>query len=391
MRFARFPAWSFAAATIVLGGLTSVFIIVAPLRGDAPIDLFGPIPLVVMAAVGALVASRRPRNPMGWLLLGIAFFLVAQAFAQRYARYAYTGHHQLAGAKFAAWFGVWSWMPAFGCLTLVFMLFPTGRALSARWRFIVVGSAALVAAIPFAALPSLINSGRTLLLAPSPAEVPHAHALALIGQGGLQSLLVIGIVTLFVRWFRSRGTERQQMKWFVLGASLLALAVVVVFASSLVLHTDDPTSTPIAGASLLLGFSAISVATGIAVLRYRLYDIDRIISRTVAYVAVTGVLGSLYVLLALVPPSLAGARNVPSWLIALVTLVVAVLFRPVRRRVQDVVDRRFNRARYDQAQTIELFASRLRDDIDLEALRGEIVAVVGRTMQPRHISLWLRS
>jgi hypothetical protein len=230
-----------------------------------------------------------------------------------------------------------------------------------------------------------------MVLAPSTADVPHASALNAVAEIGINAIVAVGVIMLVVRWFRSRGFERQQMKWFALGAIVLLMAFAGIFVVATVLHNDDPVDTPIGAALQMIGFIAIALAIGVAVMRYRLYDIDRIISRTVAYLLVTGLLAGVYVLLAIVPPSLAGSSGVPSWLIAVVTLFVAMLFRPVRRRVQDTVDRRFNRARYDAAQTIDAFTSRLRDDIDLDALQIEIRDIVGRTMQPQHLSLWLRS
>jgi len=378
------------AITFALGVLTSAFVAIAPLRGEHFIDLLGPLPILAMTVVGGLVASKRPQNTIGWLLIGIGFFLVGQGFAQRYSRYVYEAHHPLSGAHFAAWFGTWTFMPAIGFLALVFMLFPTGRPLSRRWRPLVLLSSAVVLAIPFLALPSLQNSGRKLLTAPSTAELAHAKFLTVAGEGGLQALLAIGIVTLIVRFIRSRDLERQQMKWFVLGAVVLVGSVALVFAASSFLHTDDPVDTPIGEVSMLIGFCAISVATGFAVLRYRLYDVDRVISRTVSYALITGLLAGIYVVVALVPTAIFGAAHIPSWLVAAGTLIAAALFRPGLRRVRAVVDRRFDRTRYDTALTIEQFASRLRDDIDLDTLRAEIEAVVGRTMQPRHVSVWLR-
>jgi hypothetical protein len=391
VKYVRFLAWPLATLTFVVAVATPVFEFVAPLRGDGLSDFVGPLPMTVVAVVGALIATRRPRNAVGWLFLAISFLLVAQAFAQRYARYDYLGHHLLPFARLAAWFGYWSFIPAIGCLGLVFMLFPTGAPVG-RWaRPLVALSVLLVAVTPILALPSLADPGRLMLLAPSTAEVPRAGALNIVGELGINVIVLLGVVMIVVRFVGSRGIERQQMKWFTLGALVLALSFVAIFVSAAVLHNDDPVDTPIGATAQMIGFCAVAITIGIAVLRYRIYDIDRIISRTLAYVIVTGSLVAVYVLLAVVPPSLAGARNVPSWLIALVTLVVAVLFRPVRRRVQDAVDRRFNRARYDAEKTIEMFASRLRDDIDLDTLQGEIHEVVRETMQPRHVSLWLRS
>jgi hypothetical protein len=391
VKYSRWLTRTVVAVAFALAAMTAAFEILVPLRGEHFTDFVGPFPMLVVAVVGAVVATRRPRNAIGWLFLILASVLIAQAFAQRYARYVYIGHHAFPFARLAAWFGMWSFIPAIGCLGLIFMLFPDGRSL-ARWTRPVVASSVLtVASTPILALPSLSDPGRLMLLAPSTAEVPHAGALNVVGEIGINLIVGAGVITLVVRFIMSRGVERQQMKWFAFGAVVLFVAFAGIFVTSSVLHTDDPVDTPIGAAFQMIGFIAVAVTIGIAVLRYRLYDIDRIISRTVAYVLVTGVLAGLYVLLAIVPPSLAGSGGVPSWLIAIVTLLVAMLFRPVRRRVQDVVDRRFNRARYDAAQTIEAFSSRLRDDIDLDALLVEIRDIVSRTMQPRHVTVWLRS
>jgi hypothetical protein len=211
-----------------------------------------------------------------------------------------------------------------------------------------------------------------------------------ISQGTLQILLAVGLVTLVLRWFRSRGVERQQMKWFAFGAAVLAAAVVVLLVVSNVQHTDDPTSTPVGVASLLLGLSAVSAAVVVAVLRFRLYDIDRIISRTLSYAAITVVLGGAFALIALVPTALIGSHTkTPQPLIAAATLAVVALFRPVRRRVQNAVDHRFNRARYDAERTIDAFATRLRNEVEIDTLRAELLALVTQTMQPERVELWL--
>jgi hypothetical protein len=370
--------------------LTVVFMALAPLRGERVSDFVVPLPIVVVCVIGGLVAAKRPGNATGWLLLAMATTLIAQGFAQRYARYAYLGHHKIPLARLAAWFGAWSFIPAIGALGLVFMLFPSGRALSKRWRPIVIGAVLILAAVPILALPSIADPGRVLLLAPSVAEVPHAGGLAVLSGPGIMAVVAAGALTLVVRWFRSRGVERQQMKWFAFGAVILIASFAFIFLVSSALHTDDPVDTVPGALAQFVGFSSIAVAIGVAVLRHRVYDIDRIISRTATYAVVTALIAALYVLVVLVPTTFVAHGHTPPWLVAVGTIVAAAAFRPVRRRVQNAIDHRFNRRRYDAAQTIETFAGRLRDEVDIDEVANDLAAVVHRTMAPAHVSVWIK-
>jgi hypothetical protein len=345
-----------------------------------------------LATVGAVVASRQPRHPVGWLLL-LAFGVLGQgSFAVAvYADYGLLGRP---GALPAAWLAA-RYFPAtaataFACLSFILLLTPTGSlpSASARWRWWAI----LTAATPIALLV-------TVALAPRPEDQRYqspASPFDLHGYGGallaayqvafavIFGAVVVAAASLVVRFRRARGTERQQLRWVALAAALVALLFLIVLAGvaigapALVDPGDAGTAALVV---LTLGISA-------ATLRYRLYDLDRIISRTVAYALLTVLLGGGYVVVVLGLGQLVGRQS--SLVVAAATLTLAALFRPARRRVQELVDRRFNRRRYNAAQTIQAFTARLRQQIDLNSLTGELLAVIDQTMQPTRASLWLR-
>jgi hypothetical protein len=216
-----------------------------------------------------------------------------------------------------------------------------------------------------------------LVVLPKSVDLLSVLSLGLVAVAGIGS-----IVGLVVRYRRSRGDEREQLKWFVFAG--VATAVLYV----------GLTAEVKAGALQALGFIAIPLlpaATAVAVLRYRLYDIDRIISRTVTYTLVTALVAGVYVLVVLVPTTVLGHGHTPPWLVAVGTILAAAAFRPIRRRIQNAIDRRFNRSRYDAAWAIEAFSARLRDEVDIDELTNDLQALVRRTMEPEHISVWLRS
>jgi hypothetical protein len=267
------------------------------------------------------------------------------------------------------------------------LYFPTGRLLSPRWRPVLwLGIAYLGAAV---ASNALLPGPGVWLAGVRPARNPVVYLpaakplLDVIGVAGLCLLPGIGgaVAALVVRFRRSRGIERQQLKWFTYAAALAPLPFlvyeVVPGAFELLLAVTLP---------------LVPISVGIAILRYRLYEIDRIINRTLVYGLLTAVLGLGYVAGSLVFVLMAGAgTDPPSWLVAAATLVAAAVFRPARRRIQAVVDRRFNRRRYNAAKTIQAFSTRLRKEVDLDTLSSEVLAVVDQTMEPTRVSLWLRS
>ena len=343
--------------------------------------------VVIAATVGAVLASRRPAHPVGWLLLTLALSVTASGVADGYARY---GLMARPGALPAArWVAVYSPATLFMglvCVGFVLLLTPTGSLPSPRWRW----WARLAAAAPAGLLVAL-TVGPGLVIPPYEAAVDPVAVPALAGAVRLTIAvafvltvggLAVGAWSLVVRFGHARGIERQQLRWIAFAAALTGVAAAVVLAGMALGAT----------VMLLLGIGVclaiLPLATGAAVLRYRLYDLDRIISRTLAYGLLTLLLAGGYAVVALALGQLLGQDS--SLAVAAATLTMAAAFQPVRRRIQQTVDRRFNRRRHDAARIIEAFGVRLRDQVDLDALHGELLAVVDQIMQPARASLWLR-
>jgi hypothetical protein len=341
---------------------------------------------VSAAAVGALVASRRPAHPVGWLLLGVGLGLVVTELIQAYVDYGLLARPgSLPGARYLAGFAYSTVLIWLSCAGFVLLLTPTGKLPSPRWRW----WARLAAAAPvMIVLGSVVQPDP---LAPdyhgNPLAVPAlARVLVVPAVAGVVIVVVallVGATSLVVRFRRARGVERLQLRWLAYAAALAAGLLLVALFSGFLLGNDDLTF-----ASSSLGVALLPLATGAAVLRYRLYDLDRIVSRTLAYGLLTVLLGGGYAAVVLGLGQLAGRDS--SLVVAVATLAVAAAFQPARRRVQAAVDRRFNRRRYDAARTIAGFSARLRQQVDLDTLTGELLGVVEQTMQPTSASLWLR-
>jgi hypothetical protein len=337
--------------------------------------------------VGALIVAHRPGNAIGWLFTASALLAVTGALAVEYAVYAFlTRPGWLPGAIVAAWYASWTWfLTVFLAFVFTMLLFPTGRLLSPRWRPAAWLAVAVAAAFTvLAALqPSLDVDGQVVAnpIGVAGLEDPEESALGTALLDLLLLLAVAAFVSLVMRFRRSRGEERQQLKWFTYAGALVPLValgdVLPVALSNLVF-------------AAVIAF--LPVAAGIAILRYRLYEIDRLINRTMVYGLLTALLAGVYAGMVLVLGQLFGGvgDEPPSWAVAGATLAVAALFQPARHRIQQTVDRRFNRRRYNAAKTIEVFSSRLRDELDLDTLSAELLAVVDQTMQPTTASLWLR-
>ena len=342
------------------------------------------------ATVGAVLASRRPRHPVGWLLLALALSLIATAAAAQYLTWGLLVRPgALPAARSVALYYPATGFTALALIGFILLLTPTGSLPSPRWRWWARG----MVAAPVVLL--LVGT-----LAGGPLD-PRYQALGgpfdLRGLGGLllvANQLALAVTTLAVvvaagslvgRFRRARGTERLQLRWVALAAVLVALAGVVVLAA---LAIGVPGATTLLSGAAGFCIAVLPVATGAAILRYRLYDLDRIISRTLAYGLLTVLLGSAYagVVLGL-------GRLLPqssNLVVAGATLAVAGVFQPARRRLQQAMDRRFNRRGYDAANTIAAFSARLRQQVDLDTLTAELLAVVEQTMQPTRASLWLR-
>jgi hypothetical protein len=342
--------------------------------------------VVSAATVGAVVASRRPAHPVGWLLLALGAWLVANGVTYGYTNYgllARPGALPAAAHVAASTAGIT--VPMLVCIGLILLLTPTGSLPSPRWRRWAGLSvaAAVLGLLAWVPLP-LEGLYRSI---PNPLAVPAALAGPLLVvawvASGLSALAIpVGAASLLVRFRRARGVERQQLRWVAVAAVLSALAALLLLAG----HTMGINAlVNLAGPAFVV---LLPLAIGAAILRYRLYDIDHIVSRTLAWALLTMVLGLGYagVVLGL-------GRLLPkgsSLVVAAATLTVAAVFQPVRRRIQAAVDRRFNRRRHDAARTIQAFSGRLREEVDLDTLTGELLTVVEETMQPTHASLLLR-
>ena len=382
-------AWSMLAVFVVslVAGLI-LAVANGTLRQDAGNQVLLLVGFSAFMVVGALIVAHRPGNAIGWLFSAIALLAFTGQLASEYATYAYaTRPGSLPGATLAAWYGSWPWWLVVA-LTLVFtpLLFPTGRLLSPRWRPV-----AWLAGVTTAVLTA-VTSLRTELGTVEDQVVANPIGVAAVGNPEKSPMIPVLIVllgvlataavgSLVLRFRRSRGEERQQLKWFTYASALLPLA-----------GLDDFLPAPVG--DLLFGVPIVflPVAAGIAILRLRLYDIDRLINRTLVYGSLTAILGLVYTGVVLVLGQVFGGvtEDPPSWAVAGATLAVAALFQPARRRIQEVVDRRFNRRKYDAAETIDTFGARLRDQVDLDTLSTELLAVVDQTMQPTRVVLWLR-
>jgi hypothetical protein len=342
-----------------------------------------------------VVVSRQPRNTIGWLCCIVGLLGTLGGFAEEYARYVLGPRHgSLPGGVVMTWLTLWVgplWVGL--AFTLLLLLFPTGRLPSRRWRPVAWASVVCVAAGcavlaltpgPMAKVPS--QPRNPLGIERAAATLDRIQALLNVC---LALLVLASAASVVVRFRRAGGVERQQLKWLAYGAGQLAL----LLGSGLGLG-DLWERVPQGVSDLVFGvsFAVIPVAIGIAILRHRLYEIDRLIHRTLVYGLLTALLSAVYAGLVLGLGQLFGrvGAKPPSWVVAGATLAVAALFQPARRRIQQAVDRRFNRRRYDAAKTIEAFSARLRDQVDLDSLTADLLAVVDRTMEPTQASLWLR-
>jgi hypothetical protein len=395
----RFRVASPAIWVIVLGGLAALSLApMIPLSFLAHQVFNGVVPLVIgvpCAAVGVLVARRQPRNPIGWLFLVIAvgLFLGTDGGVYGYLDYR-LGHHLPLAPVGVVLEQVWG--PGLYLLFVVMLLFPDGRLPSRLWRWALGAYCALYAA-------------QLVALAVATAGAMIGHPIRIDSTGGLSAtdnpvgwyktvlhgvdiaLLVLSVSFIgrqVLSWRRSSGERRQQLKWLATGAAVTVASVVIAVPFS---SAGAPTTLlQWVGGLAWFGVAALPVCIGVAILRYRLYDIDRIISRTLAYAIVTGLLIGVYAgIVLLATQALPVSLSTPV-AVACATLVAAALFNPLRKRVQRIVDRRFNRARYDADKTVAAFAARLQDAVDLDAVQDDLAGVVHQALEPAHVSVWIR-
>ena len=368
--------WGLAAALMVAGFAVNP---VQVLTGEPGILL---VLSLVFVTTGAYLAGRRPANPVGWLLLGWGMVMAFGCFTGAYVdRGLVRDPGSLPGPSWVGWAEGVVWHPAFALLAFLLLLFPHGRLPSRRWRPFAWFTVAVYLTLSLAAA---FAPGAVELYYPEatpPVRLPISGlADVVFGWLLVGQLLVLAtaLVSLVLRLRRASGEERQQVKWFV----YTVVTVVLVFV----------TTTLILGAGYLFPiFGLIPVSVAVAVVKYRLYDIDRLINRTLVYGLLTALLVGVYAGLVflfgvVLDPVIRGS----SLAVAAATLAVAALFQPARRRVQGLVDRRFNRRRYDATRTVAAFSGRLRDQVDLDTLATELLAVVDHTVQPATSSLWLR-
>jgi hypothetical protein len=390
-RTAAWLAWTACALSLALTALT-VLLIVLLLRSDTPIYYYWLETSMVAlgySTVGAIVASRLPESPIGWLFCAIGLIFGVSHFSAEYAAYALlVPSRSLPAGETFAWLTSWVWVFGLGLIVFLDLLFPNGRLPSARWRWFArfTAIALLPAAILAALSPGLITSS-TLI---NPLGIEGLPNLTMPVQAFMYALVVVGASSMLARLRHAGRIERQQVKWF---AYATAVAISGVILKNTVYPAVGVTWVWWVGLVLTtVGVVSSPVAMGIAIFRYRLYQIDLIINRTLVYGSLTTVLAAVYlggvVLLQYAFRALTGEGS--QLAVVASTLIIAALFIPLRRRIQGFIDRRFYRRKYDARQTLEAFSAKLRNQTDLDALSDDLVGVVRETMQPAHVSLWLR-
>jgi hypothetical protein len=394
-------SWALSVALVPVGfafGLLALSASLPPGREPIlPQIVVVSVLLLAYGTVGVLIASRRPGNAIGWIFCAVGLALAVASAASGYADYGLYGDGDaLPAAELAAWLSVWLNIVVLSVAPcLLFLLFPDGRPPSARWRPVVWLVAAAGGGIFFtlAFSPGELDE-YTYPGLPNPLGVGGAVGDVLstvesTGNGILPIAVLVSISSMIVRFRRSSGRERLQLKWVAYTAALTAASFLVSFV------LPEPVPQAIQDAVFLLGvvaFAAIPIAAGIAILRHRLYDIDVLVNRTLVYGLLTLSLAVVYVGGIVLLQGLFHALTGQESQLAVVasTLMIAALFGPLRRRVQGFIDRRFYRRKYDARKTLESFSARLRDETDLETLSEDLVAVVRETVQPAHARLWLR-
>jgi hypothetical protein len=385
-------AWGAWALTLLVSLLTLFFASRNAPSSSSWDTVLLPVVILAFSTVGALVASYRPGNAIGWLFLSGAFLWTAGELALEYGVYTLiTDPVASPAGAWAAWFGAWArgtgW---FLIVTFLLLLFPTGKLPSSRWRPVLWAAVGLILVYTVSSWLSPESNDVRLESVSNPTglEFGSVGVLYEIVNSVFPLLIVASGAAVIVRFRRSRGDERQQLKWFTYAVTVMT--VVFVFWFSLALAgLVEPSSlmydVPIIG---------LPVATGIAVLKHRLYDIDIIINRTLVYGSLTAILAGVYFGGVTASQSLlrtlTGQERLPQLAVVASTLVIAALFNPLRRRIQSFIDRSFYRSKYDAARTLEGFSKKLRDETDLQALSDDLVGVARETMQPAHVSLWLR-
>jgi hypothetical protein len=396
----RVPLARPATAWLLGGLLLALAIASVPLSRLAHQSLNssgGSVPVWISAAygvVGVIVASRKPGNPLGWIFLLVGVFLALSEDASFYMVADYRLHHGGLPFGWAAVLTQPGWAPSITLLGVGLLLFPDGRLPSRRWRWLLwtyivvaalwIGAALVLSVGDLAGHDVRVDSGGNLVALSGRISGPSAWfgVVQLVFFPLLALCWLLSAASQVASYRRSSGERRQQLKWLLTGAVAGVAGLALSFALpgawfNGVLHT----------VAALIGLLALPVSMGVAVFKYRLLDIDRILSRTLAYAIVTGLLIGVYAGLVLLATRVLEVHGTVA--VAAATLAAVALFTPLRRRVQRIVDRRFNRARYDADRTVAAFASRLQDAVDLDSVGDDLVATVRTSLEPAHLSVWL--
>jgi hypothetical protein len=368
--------------------LAAAAVVLRALAGQLSIGITAGVVIVLtFAGVGLVIAWRQPGNPIGWMMVVFTLVYVLGGAANYYAVLFYRlGHHGLPLAALALLLSAVQ-VPSFAMVPVVILLFPDGRVPGRRWRGAVrayAGLVALVMALILAEAAAAL-AGHSVRLSPTGNLTSSSHLAQWLANPPAWLIVpVIGAIVIIglsfvghqvLSWRRAGGDRRQQLKWLACGGAVAAASLILAAA--------------VGAAGLLAGLAALPVGIGVGILRYRLYDIDRIISRTLAYALVTGVLAGVYAGLVLLATKVLTVHTPVA--VAVATLAAAALFNPLRRRMQNIVDRRFNRARFNADRIIAGFAARLQGTVDLDAVRIDLARSVQQTLEPVHISVWIQA
>jgi hypothetical protein len=397
-RAAAWMAWSLWALSMALTVLSLVLLFLNLSHPDVLTYSFWAENIlysVGFSTVGAVLVPRiPPENPIGWLFCAIGFLWAVLHFIGEYASYTLlAAPGSLPAGEIASWIYSWLWVLGLGLIVFLVLVFPNGRLLSGRWRWFARLSAVLtlVGMVLAAFSPGPIVVGLPAISNPLGIEdLPNAYKPV---QVLMLVLIAVAIVSLLMRQLCASGVERQQTKWFTYAAAVAATGAILRYIIS------EPLALVWLGrfghALVLIGLAGIPISMGIAITRYRLYEIDLLINRTLVYGALTAMLALVYfggvTATQAIFQALTGQEEQPQLAIVVSTLVIAALFTPLRRRIQSFIDRRFYRRKYDARKTLEAFSAKLRDETDLDTLSDDLVGVVRETMQPAHVSLWMRS
>ncbi|MFN8185545.1 MAG: hypothetical protein U0R69_00550 [Gaiellales bacterium] len=378
-------AW-IPVAVIVLAGLVFMLLVEtseAGRRANAASTSTILVMTLTLLPIGALVGRRQPANPIGWIFAATSLFFALGFTSYEYAAYAYLVRPGAPGFDASVWISSWFWFPAVTMpFTILILLFPNGSLPSRRWRPLLWATlGALSIGTVGAALTAGPQDGVEFVAVENPLGVPGAEVVLLVAGVVLGIAAVLSFASLVIRLRRASGREREQLRFVVRAFAACVLLLVVAFAM------PDDWSWP----GVVVAIAGIPISTGIAVLRHQLWDVDVIVRRTLVYGVLTGGLAGLYFAIVLGLQAVFGSLTRGNDLaIAGSTLAVAALFRPARARIQAFVDRRFYRRRYDAHQTLTAFSVRLRDEVDLDELATNLGAAVRETLEPAHVSLWLR-